>query len=154
MTGTTSLTGGRRKKRKGALTSTTSYSMTSSALCRTEGLTLLDSRFDKIEEMYAEDDADLDDGVSLAPSSYTVSTAATGMTSGGGKQREDFDSIMDDFLGSYSTTGRKKKRLQNVAAQTPGTGRDGKGGMGHGGLEHLDEIVSLTSSSAACCCGG
>ena len=43
-----SITDGRRKKRKGALTSSTSYSMTSSSLARTEGLTLLDDRFDQV----------------------------------------------------------------------------------------------------------
>ena len=43
--------GGRKKKRKGALTSSTGYSMTSSSLFRTEGLTTLDARFDKIEIM-------------------------------------------------------------------------------------------------------
>ncbi|KAL1793764.1 hypothetical protein ACET3X_008746 [Alternaria dauci] len=47
--------GGRHKKRKGAKTSTSGYSMSSSALHRTEGLTLLDQRFDKIEEEYADD---------------------------------------------------------------------------------------------------
>ena len=40
--------GGRRKKRKGALTSTTSYSMSSSSIQRTEGLTLLDDRFEQV----------------------------------------------------------------------------------------------------------
>ncbi len=49
MTGTSMTSnGGRRKKRKGALTSSTSYSMTSSSLQRTEGLTLLDDRFDQV----------------------------------------------------------------------------------------------------------
>jgi protein LTV1 len=44
----TSLTNGRRKKRKGALTSSTGYSMTSSSLFRTEGLRDLDNRFEKV----------------------------------------------------------------------------------------------------------
>ena len=43
-----SANGGRRKKRKGALTSTTSYSMSSSSIQRTEGLTLLDDRFEQV----------------------------------------------------------------------------------------------------------
>ncbi len=46
------MTNGRRKKRKGALTSSTSYSMTSSSLQRTEGLTLLDDRFDQVRPPY------------------------------------------------------------------------------------------------------
>ena len=43
-----SMTHGRRRKRKGALTSSTGFSMTSSSLARTEGLTLLDDRFDQV----------------------------------------------------------------------------------------------------------
>ena len=52
----------RKKRRKGALTNPSNYSMTSSALVRTEGLTLLDARFDKMEEAYAPDDDLEDDG--------------------------------------------------------------------------------------------
>ena len=111
---TSSMTGSRRKKRKGAMTSSTGYSMTSSSLFRTEGLTLLDDRFDKIEEQYAEED-DLDDGVSVTTSSSIASQ---------GPVRSDFDSIMDEFLGGYSMFG--KKRLK-------------KGGF-QSGIEQLDEV--------------
>ncbi|KAF4551620.1 putative low temperature viability protein [Elsinoe fawcettii] len=67
-----SLVAGRKKKRKGAKTSTTNYSMTSSALARTDTQTLLDDRFDKLMEKYDAEDYDPlediaeDDGVSLA----------------------------------------------------------------------------------------
>ena len=44
-------------------TASTNYSMTSSSLAQTEGLTLLDARFDKIEEDYAEDGINMDDGI-------------------------------------------------------------------------------------------
>ena len=108
-----SMTGRRRKKRKGAMTSDTGYSMTSSSLFRTEGLTLLDDRFDKIEEQYAEDE--MDDGASVTTSSSVASQ---------GPLRSDFDSIMDEFLGGYSMSG--KKRLK-------------KGGF-QSGLEQLDEV--------------
>ncbi len=108
-----SMTGGRRKKRKGAMTSSTGYSMTSSSLFRTEGLTLLDDRFDKIEEQYAEDE--MDDGVSVTTASSIASQ---------GPLRSDFDSIMDDFLSGYSMSG--KKRLK-------------KGGF-QSGIEQLDEV--------------
>lgn len=108
-----SMTGGRRKKRKGAMTSSTGYSMTSSSLFRTEGLTLLDDRFDKIEELYAEDE--MDDGVSVTTASSVASQ---------GPLRSDFDSIMDEFLGGYSMSG--KKRLK-------------KGGF-QSGIEQLDEV--------------
>ncbi|KAI9760206.1 MAG: CDP-diacylglycerol--glycerol-3-phosphate 3-phosphatidyltransferase [Chaenotheca gracillima] len=106
-----SVPGGRKKKRKGALTSASGYSMTSSSIFRTEGQTLLDERFDKIEEDYAEDE--LDDNVSLA-----TSTASQGPI------RSDFDSMMDDFLGGYSMSG--KKHVKKGGYQT--------------GMEQLEEI--------------
>lgn len=118
----TSTTGGRRKKRKGAMTSSTGYSMTSSSLFRTEGQTLLDARFDKIEEDYAEDDMDDDGGAS-------VMTGMSGLLSTSSKalpltSRSDFDGMMDDFLGSYSMSG--KKRVKKGGYQT--------------GIEQLDEL--------------
>ncbi|KAI9807291.1 MAG: hypothetical protein M1833_000034 [Piccolia ochrophora] len=106
-----SLGGGRLKKRKGALTSSTGYSMTSSSLARTEGHTMLDARFDKIEEEYS---LDTPDGVSL-----TSSTASQQ-----GPVRGDFDSLTDDFLGSYSMVGKKRV----------------KRGGNQSGIEQLDEI--------------
>ncbi|KAL8794867.1 MAG: hypothetical protein Q9195_002579 [Heterodermia aff. obscurata] len=122
MTGT-SMTGGRRKKRKGAMTSSTGHSMTSSSLFRTEGQTLLDARFDKIEEDYAEDAMEDDDGgVSVITGMSAISTAssqAPSLTS-----RSDFDGMMDDFLGSYSMSG--KKRVKRGGYQT--------------GMEQLDEL--------------
>lgn len=116
MTGT-SMTGGRRKKRKGAMTSSTGYSMTSSSLYRTEGLTLLDARFDKVEEDYAEDDMDDDGRASVVTGTSTTSSQAPPL-------RSDFDSIMDDFLNGYSTSGRKRI----------------KKGKNQSGIEQLDEI--------------
>ena len=119
MTGT-SMTGGRRKKRKGAMTSSTGYSMTSSSIFRTEGQTLLDARFDKIEEDYAEDEMDIDDGgASIVTRSSIASGQAPSLV-----QRSDFDSIMDDFLGDYSMSG--KKRVKKGGYQT--------------GMEQLDEV--------------
>lgn len=119
MTGT-SMTGGRRKKRKGALTSSTGYSMTSSSLLRTEGQSLLDARFDKIEEDYAEDEMDMEDGTaSTMTGSSMASSQAPPLTT-----RSDFDGIMDDFLGGYSMSGKKRVK---------------KGGH-QSGLEQLDEV--------------
>jgi len=122
----TSMTGGRRKKRKGALTSSTGYSMTSSSLARTEGMTLLDARFDKIEEDYADDDTmDMDDGTasmvshqSLASNNSVASSQAPSLVGGA------FDNMMDDFLGGYSMSG--KRRIK-------------KGGY-QSGMEQLDEV--------------
>ena len=112
-----SITGGRKKKRKGAMTSNTGYSMTSSSLARTEGLTLLDARFDKIEEDYANDAMDDGDG-SVSVASSTVSQTS--------QLRSDFDGIMDDFLDGYSTSGRRRV----------------KKGRYQSGMEQLDEIRS------------
>ncbi|KAI9826916.1 MAG: hypothetical protein M1832_005855 [Thelocarpon impressellum] len=119
-TGSSSLTGQRRKKRKGAMTSASTYSMSSATTNRTEGQKLLDSRFEKIMEEYArEDDDDFEsDARSLAASS----TASTGPKS----YPANFDSMMDDFLGSYSVVGKKKRRVVNLKPQS--------------GMEQLDEI--------------
>ena len=119
MTGT-SMTGGRRKKRKGAMTSSTGYSMTSSSIFRTEGQNLLDARFDKIEEDYAEDEMDVDDdGVSIVTGTSVASSQAPSLV-----QRSDFDSIMDDFLDGYSMSGKKRV----------------KKGKYQSGMEQLDDV--------------
>jgi protein LTV1 len=120
--------GGRKKKRKGALTNPSSYSMSSSALHRTEGLTLLDQRFDKIEEEYAAedfpDDASMVSGMSKF-SSFSKMSNMTGMsTMSNAPLRSDFDNIMDDFLGSHSMAG--KRRVKKGRPMT--------------GLEQLDEV--------------
>lgn len=119
MTGTSTMSG-RRKKRKGAMTSSTGYSMTSSSLFRTDGQNLLDARFDKIEEDYAEDEMDMDDGAaSMVTGSSIASSQAPSLT-----KRSDLDGIMDDFLGSYSMSGKKRVK---------------KGGY-QSGMEQLDEV--------------
>lgn len=111
---TTTTNGGRRKKRKGALTNPSSYSMSSSAIFRTEGLTTLDARFEKIEEQYNED---MDDTASVSIASSTASSVT-------GPVRGDFDNIMDDFLGNYSMSGKKHV----------------KKGKYQSGMEQLDEV--------------
>jgi protein LTV1 len=111
---TTTTNGGRRKKRKGALTNPSSYSMTSSSMFRTEGLTTLDTRFEMIEEQYNED---FDDMASVSAASSTASSVQ-------GPVRGDFDSIMDDFLGNYTMSGKKHV----------------KKGKYQSGMEQLDEV--------------
>jgi protein LTV1 len=113
---TTTTNGGRRKKRKGALTNPSSYSMTSSSIFRTEGLTYLDARFEKIEEQYGLSE-DVDDMASVSAASSIASSVQ-------GPVRGDFDNIMDDFLGNYSMSGKK-----NV-----------KKGKYQSGVEQLDEV--------------
>jgi protein LTV1 len=114
---TSTTNGGRRKKRKGALTNPSAYSMTSSSMFRTEGLTDLDARFEKLEEKYNEDADDIDDIASVSVASSTASSVQ-------GPMRGDFDSIMDDFLDSYSKSG--KKHVKKGKYQT--------------GMEQLDEV--------------
>jgi protein LTV1 len=142
ITGASALTsGGRKKKRKGALTSTSGYSMSSSALHRTEGLTLLDQRFDKIEEEYADDgfpedyDDDNDGAASMVSGMSKMSSISkmSGMSTWSSSQaaaapplRSDFDSIMDDFLGNHHTQGKSGRRVKKGKQQS--------------GLEQLDEV--------------
>lgn len=136
MTGASALTaGGRKKKRKGAMTSTSGYSMSSSALHRTEGLTLLDQRFDKIEEEYADDGFDFPDDASMVSGMSKMSgiskmSGMSGVSQWSSSEapplRSDFDSIMDDFLDNHHVQG--KRRIKKGKAQTP--------------IEQLDEVRS------------
>ncbi|KAJ9643042.1 Protein ltv1 [Coniosporium tulheliwenetii] len=112
-TGMSSLAGGRRKKRKGAMTSTSGYSMSSSALFRTENQTLLDDRFDKIEEEYADDGYEADDTASMVSgvSGLSKVSGVSGLSTASSQApqlRSDFDNIMDDFLGGYSMSGKRR----------------------------------------------
>jgi protein LTV1 len=120
-TGASSLAGLRRKKRKGALTASTGYSMTSSVLARTEALSILDERFDKIQDFYNDDG--LDDGASIMSGLSSISKIST-TSKPPSTLREDFDQIIDGFLGDYSKVGRRRVRREK-----PQTG-----------LEQLDEI--------------
>ena len=110
---TTTTNGGRKKKRKGAMTNPSTYSMTSSSMFRTEGMTTLDARFEKLEERYNED---MDDEASVS--------AVSSVSSVQGPVRGDFDSIMDDFLGNYTMSGKKHV----------------KKGKYQSGMEQLDEV--------------
>jgi protein LTV1 len=123
LTGASSLASGRKKKRKGALTSASGYSMSSSVLARTEGQTILDARFDKIEEEYADDEGN-DDSASM----FSGMSGMTGMSKASSQApqlvRSDFDSIMGEFLQNHSQVGKRRVRVGK-----PSTG-----------LEQLDEI--------------
>ncbi|KAI7082270.1 hypothetical protein KC352_g41228, partial [Hortaea werneckii] len=147
----------RQKKRKGAKTSTDNYSMTSSALARTDQQTLLDARFDKIIEEEDEMDEMADDEASGLGDNASMASGLTGMSKASKAskysnmsglsgvsgissysratdseapqlQRSDFNSIMDDFLGNYSTTGKAARRVKRGGPQS--------------GMEQLDEIRS------------
>jgi len=113
--------------------------MTSSSMHRNEGLTLLDSRFEKIEEEYAADEDDytpsgsFDDNASVMTghmsNSSRLSTTSSKFSTTSSQapnlvMRQDFDNIMDEFLGSHSMSG--KKRVKKGRYQT--------------GMQQLDEI--------------
>ena len=137
--------GTKRKKRKGALTATSGYSMTSSSLARTEGLTTLDARFDKILADYENDDDD-DDGVDDTSSMASGMSQASGLSKVSGvsgmsgrswrtatstkslseslAERKDLDGMMDEFLGGFKVTGKRRVK------------KEGK----MGGIRELDEI--------------
>ncbi|KAJ5775224.1 uncharacterized protein N7511_000235 [Penicillium nucicola] len=138
----------RRKKRKGALTNPSAYSMTSSALARTEGHRLLDDRFDKMEALYALDEEDeYDDSMSMV----SGMTGATGMTDmsaiseapslidASGREipsHSSFNSVMDDFLSSWdpnTSAQAKRKGAKN---------KRGKNGNEAIGIRNLDEVRS------------
>ncbi|KAK5742681.1 Protein ltv1 [Elasticomyces elasticus] len=151
-----SLASGRHKKRKGAKTSTTNYSMTSSALQRTGLQSTLDSRFDKIleKEDMLDDLAEEDEGSQL-PDTASFASGLTGMskssrisrystTSGMSGvsgissysratdseapqlERTDFNGIMDEFLGGHSKAGKGGKKIKRFGPQS--------------GMEQLDEV--------------
>ena len=133
----------RRKRRKGALTNPSAYSMTSSSLARTEGQQLLDARFEKVEAMYAldEGDEDFDDedgGTSLASGLSKQSKFSTVSTNSfvDGDVRGDLDSMMDGFLADWNRSnpgggGGKRKGAK---------GKRGKNGNEALGIKMLDEI--------------
>lgn len=138
----------RKKKRKGAMTNPSAYSMSSSALARTEGHRLLDDRFDRVEALYALDEEDeYDDSMSMV-SGMTGATGMTGMStgssqapslvdaSGDGYSRSDFHNVMDDFLASWD---------DNTSAQAKRKGaknKRGKNGNEAIGIRMLDEVRS------------
>ena len=132
----------RQKKRKGALTNPSSYSMTSSSLARTAGQQLLDARFDQVEKMYSLDEGeefdDMDGGMSLV-SGVTgrskMSQLSTTSFADEGAVRDDLDSMMDGFLGDWN-----KSNPGGGGNRRGAKGKRGKNGNEKYGLEQLDEV--------------
>ncbi|KAL4991166.1 Low temperature viability protein [Aspergillus falconensis] len=134
----------RRKKRKGALTNPSAYSMTSSSLARTEGHRLLDDRFERLEALYAlDEEEEYDDSMSIVSGMTgmtdmsTASSQAPSLIDANGNAvapRHDFNNIMDDFLGGWDN---------NTSAQAKRKGaknKRGKNGNEAIGIRMLDEI--------------
>ena len=131
----------RHKKRKGARTNPSTYSMTSASLARREGQQLLDARFDQVEEMYALDEGDeLDDdedgGVSLASGlskQSKMSTLSTTSFADKDAVRQDFHGMIDGFLADW-------KKDNPGAKGKGGKSKRGKNGNEVEGMRQLDEL--------------
>ncbi|KAE8382034.1 Low temperature viability protein [Aspergillus bertholletiae] len=137
----------RKKKRKGALTNPSAYSMTSSALARTEGHRLLDDRFDRVEALYALDEEDeYDDSMSMVSgmtgmtgmtSFSTASSQAPSLIDANGvavAPRHDFNEVMDNFLAGWDGNTSSQAKRKGAKAKR------GKNGNEAIGIKMLDEI--------------
>ncbi|CCE87211.1 Piso0_005754 [Millerozyma farinosa CBS 7064] len=82
------------RKKKGAMTDCSSFSMSSSALFRTEGLTLLDDRYEQYAKKYSADDDEHYEEFQIE------------------NERGDLEELLDDFLNNYEleSGGRKLVR--------------------------------------------
>ncbi|WRT69714.1 uncharacterized protein IL334_006704 [Kwoniella shivajii] len=117
--------GGKKRRGKRGPSDASGMSMSSSSMFRTQGLRDLDDRFDKIEMDYLYDDDEEeddyedfpdDDTASVAASNFSVSSRFS-LASHASKapagppelSRDDFESIMDDFLENYEVVGRHMK---------------------------------------------
>ncbi|CAN3355000.1 protein Ltv1p [Diutina catenulata] len=99
----------KQRKKKGAMTDTSSFSMSSSALFRTEGLALLDDRFEKIAKDYDAPEKEED---------YQEFKMEN--------ERGDLEDLLDDFLDNFELEagGRRlvkkddeTQRIQKAAQQ-------------------------------------
>jgi len=133
----------RQKKRKGALTNPSAYSMTSSSMARTADQQMMDARFEQVDKMYALDEADefddMDGGMTVASGvtgmskQSRMSTLSTTSFADEGAVRQDLDGMMDEFLGDWSKAnpGGKRKGAK---------GKRGKNGNEVFGLQQLEEV--------------
>lgn len=82
----------KQRKKKGAMTDTSLFSMLSLALFRTEGLAMLDDRFEVLNKKYDDEE----------PEEYTEEFNME-------NERDDLESMLDEFLDNYEldTGGRK-----------------------------------------------
>lgn len=86
------------RKKMGAMTDTTSFSMTSSALFRTEGLTLLDDRYEQLARKFEEDDEE------PVQEDFDMKN-----------ERQDFEGMLDDFLDNYELERGGRKLVKKDA---------------------------------------
>ena len=136
----------RKKRRKGALTNPSAFSMSSSSLARTEGQQLLDQRFDRLEAIYDEDEGDdyddEDGGMSVATdaSKFSTTSKMSRMSSTstrsfrGGPLPGHLDSMMNEFLGGWNQGHPDGGKRQGPK------GKRGKNGNEVLGIKMLDEV--------------
>lgn len=99
----------KEKRKKRTLTDTSSYSMSSSLLFRTEGLRLLDDKYEQFAKKQREEEEE-DDEDDYQP--FDMS-----------KERPDLEDMLDDFLENYQIEGHRrvvkknpeKERIQKAA---------------------------------------
>ena len=151
-------TGGRKKTRKGAKTSTTNYSMTSSSLARTDQQTLLDSRFDQIEAAYSAvefpDDGNIEEGqfddavsavsghtgISKASSRVSQYSSKSGMSRASGVSRYSSASDAEAPQLQRADFDSIMDDFLSGYGKTGKIGRRVKRGAPQSGMEQLDEI--------------
>ncbi|KAF6754289.1 cytoplasmic protein [Ephemerocybe angulata] len=125
---TISVIGGKKRRRKGG-SDATGYSMSSSSMTRHEGLKTLDERFDQmmLREYENDEEGDEDEEHSDADSDEAPELITS---------RDDFDSMVDEFLNDYEILGRKlRPKLEGeTGAEKLGTFRAAVG---------LDERVRI-----------
>ncbi|CAE6536188.1 unnamed protein product [Rhizoctonia solani] len=104
-----SVIGGKRR-RKGAGSDASGFSMSSSSMFRNEGLQGLDAQFDRMEILYNSDEdvqySDGDNGASLSKDlTEDDSDEAPELLD----TREDLEGMMDEFLEKYELVGNKMR---------------------------------------------
>ncbi|KAL3235168.1 Protein LTV1 [Nakaseomyces bracarensis] len=88
----------KERKKKGAMSDISGFSMTSSAIARTETMTILDDKYDNIISSYEnyEDELEEDEYENAEPFNME-------------NERADFESMLDDFLDNYELDAGGRK---------------------------------------------
>ncbi|KAI0652329.1 Low temperature viability protein-domain-containing protein [Trametes meyenii] len=92
---------GGKRRRKGT-SDASGYSMSSSSMWRNEHLTVLDERFDQMEREYADSDEEDEEELSLDDLDEAPDLIAS---------RDDFESMMDEFLEKYEVVAGKMRPI-------------------------------------------
>ncbi|KAF8516083.1 Low temperature viability protein-domain-containing protein [Gautieria morchelliformis] len=114
---------GGKKRRRGAASASSGFSMTSSAVYRNEGLSTLDERYDQIEKDYEDEEDDMPDDYEDSDEDDEAPDLLAA--------RDDFEAVMDDFLENYELVGKRMRPVLSgdTAAQKLDTIRRALGGM-------------------------